>query len=144
MLLSELTSSGGMQALELSLRFAAQRQRLLAHNIANLTTPGFQPRDVSPQTFQKALREAVDRHRNDPSRPVSLMETREIAVDRAGALRLTPRTPSGGMLRHDRNSSDLERTMQDLAENSASFRVASDLLKSRHDLLRLAIGQRAA
>jgi flagellar basal body rod protein FlgB len=46
------------------------------------------------------------------------------------------------VLFHDRNNRDLERLMQGLAENTTTYRVAADLLRSRYDVLRTAISQR--
>ncbi len=57
-------------------------------------------------------------------------------------MRLTPGTPSPGILYHDRNNRDLERQMQALAENTLTYKVAADLLRRNNDLLRTAISQR--
>lgn len=142
--LSDLTNSGAMPALEMTIRFAGERQRLIAHNIANLTTPDFRPVDVSPQAFQSALAGAVEERRNcsGGQGELRLEPTREIRQRGDGSLELTPRTPSSGILAHDRNNRDLERLMQDLAENTAVFRSAVDLYKSRENLVRTAISQR--
>ncbi len=53
-MLNRLTDSLNFQTQALSLR--AERQRLLASNIANADTPGYQARDIN---FAKALREAT-------------------------------------------------------------------------------------
>lgn len=145
--MSDLTSSGSMPALEMTLRFAGQRQKVIAHNIANLTTPDFRPTDVSPQAFQSSLARAIRERRGGTggsgvSGPLRIESNREIRQRADGSIQLTPRTPSGGVLAHDRNDRDLERMMQDLAENTAVFRTASDLYKNRSDLLRTAISQR--
>jgi flagellar basal body rod protein FlgB len=70
-----------------------------------------------------------------------LESTREVHITGQG-LQLTPQTPSGNILFHDRNNRDLERNMQALAENSAYFRTSAELLRSRFELLRTAISQR--
>ncbi|MCC6676966.1 MAG: hypothetical protein IT436_07470 [Phycisphaerales bacterium] len=141
--MSDLTSSGSMPALEMTLRFAGQRQKIIAHNIANLTTPDFRPVDVSPQVFQSTLARAIEERRSRGGLgPLPIGSSREIRQRGDGSLELNPRTPSGGVLAHDRNNRDLERMMQDLAENTAVFRTASDLYKNRSDLLRSAIAQR--
>lgn len=141
--MSDLTSSGSMPALEMTLRFAGDRQKLIAHNIANLTTPDFRPADVSPRAFQSALARAIEdrRERGNIGR-LTLEAGREIRQRPDGSLALTPRTPAAGVLAHDRNNRDLERLMQDLAENTAVFRTASDLYKNRSDLIKTAIAQR--
>lgn len=137
-----LDSSGTMQVLETSLRFAAQRQRLIAHNIANVTTPHFQVRDVSVEGFREALARAVEDRRRAGGGPLELKGSGEVVRRADGGLELRPRSGRGGVLFHDRNNRDLERLMQDLAENAAAFRVSLELLRSRVDVLRTAISQR--
>jgi hypothetical protein len=48
------------------------------------------------------------------------------------------------VLFQDRNNRDLERLMQDVAENSAAFRVASDLYRQQAALVRGAMAERVA
>jgi flagellar basal body rod protein FlgB len=70
-----------------------------------------------------------------------LESTREVHITGQG-LQLTPQTPSGNILFHDRNNRDLERQMQSMVENLTVFRTAADLFKSRMDLLNTAIRER--
>lgn len=145
MFIGDLLNSGAMPVLEMTARFSAQRQGVLAHNIANIDTPDFRPVDASPAAFQRMLREAVDRRRAaGASAPLEWEETREVRRGGPGPfdLRLVPRTPTGNILFHDRNNRDLERLMQAQAENAGAFRVATDLLRSRYQLLGAAIGER--
>ncbi|MEL7473194.1 MAG: hypothetical protein AAGK04_07745 [Planctomycetota bacterium] len=136
--LAGITNSGALPTLELSMRFAAQRQRLLAHNIANLTTPEFQPMDADPRDFQRALADAVQRRRDETGGqrgPLPWREEGPLRRDARGDLRIDPDSPKHAVLRHDRNSSDLERSMQALAENAAFFRLSSDLMRFESDRL---------
>lgn len=146
MFVGDVVNSGAIPVLELSMRFAARRQALIAHNIANAGTPGFQGVDADPAGFQRALGEAIDRGRAGGTSAApgkfAWRDTREVRVDRAGRLSLSPRTASGNVLRQDRNDSDMERLMQSLAENVAAFRVSSDLLRSRYAVLNVAISER--
>jgi len=142
-MMADLFSSGGIQALELTLQFAGQRQRLIQNNIANIDTPDYRPMDVSPRKFQSALASAVaERDDSGGVGPLRLDGSRELVQASDGSITLNPLTPSGNILFHDRNNRDLERSMQSLAENSATYRVAADLLRSRYDVLRTAISQR--
>jgi len=43
---------------------------------------------------------------------------------------------------HDQNDRDLERTMQDLAENVMVYRQANELLRSRFQMLQMVIRER--
>jgi len=142
-MMADLFNSGGMQALELTLQFAGQRQRLIQNNIANIDTPDYRPMDVSPGKFQAALASALkSREERGGVGPLCLDGSREIVQAADGSITLNPLTPSGNVLFHDRNNRDLERSMQSLAENTATYRVAADLLRSRYDVLRTAISQR--
>jgi flagellar basal-body rod protein FlgB len=143
-LIDQLTNADAIPTLEAMVQFSGQRQKLIASNIANFDTPAYQPLDVSPFEFQRQLGEAVDQRRAEYGTgrgPLELPATREVEQTATG-LKLTPRPSGRNVLFHDRNSRDLERTMQDLVENVATFRVASELLKSRVDLLRTAISER--
>ncbi len=64
-----LTNSGSIPTLERLMQFAGQRHRLIVNNIANLSTPGFRPVDVSPRVFQQQLAEAIDARRASRASP---------------------------------------------------------------------------
>lgn len=145
MLANDLLNSGAIPTLEAMLRFSGARQRIIAHNVAGLTTPGFIPMDVSTSAFQQQLSKAIEK-RNEATGGMTgeleLPETNEVSQRPDGSLELTPQTPSGGILFHDRNNRDLERLMQDQAENFGVYRIASELLRSRMSSLRDAIAER--
>lgn len=126
------------------MRFAAQRQKLIANNIANITTPNYIQQDVSVPAFQNTLREAIDR-RNSAGRlgELKLEGNDELEPSGpSGAFTLTPKNTLGGILFHDRNNRDLEMLEQAQIENGTMLRVCADLLKSRGDLMRAAISER--
>lgn len=138
-----LTNAGASPALEATIRFAGQRQRLIAHNIANIETPFFQQRDVSPTAFQRELGRAIDlRNRAGGTGSLDLSRSREVHQAPDGTFTLSPSTPSGNIMFHDRNNRDVERLMQDQTENLAVFRMATDLLRTRTETLRSALAQR--
>ncbi len=143
MIFSEITSSGAIPVLEATMRFAARRQTVIAGNIANIETPDYRPMDVSVPAFRKTLMAAVEARRAlGGNGEVHLQDTREVQTLPDGSLALKPRTASPGVLFHDRNNRDLETLMQDMVENAGAFRVASDFLRGRHDLIKMAIAQR--
>ena len=135
-----------MPAAEMLLKFAGQRQKIIAHNIANIDTPNFVQQDVDPQGFQQMLSDAIEdrRHRNGGAfGELNWKETQEIRrAGRSTDFRLTPTAGGGGILHHDRNNRDLERLMQDMVENATAYRVAADLLRTQRTQLQNAIAQR--
>src|SRR5919106_295135 len=67
-MLSSLFQSSSLPVLEQVVNFTEARHGVLAGNIANLDTPGYKTRDLSPQLFQERLKEAVET-RHQPSTP---------------------------------------------------------------------------
>ena len=144
MLIQDLENSGSLPVLGKMLQFASQRQKLLVNNIANMETPDYRPLNVSVTDFQKSLAKAVEKRRDQTGGlqgDLNVEGTKEI-TDAGGTLTLHPRTPSGNILYHDRNNRDLERMMQDLAENGLNYKMTVDLMRRENDLLRSAITQR--
>ena len=144
MLISELSNSGAVPTLEAMVRFSGARQRIIAHNIANLDTPDFRPLDVSPTEFQKALGNAVDARRagSGEASELPVHGTDQVRVAADGTMTLTPGTPSGNILFHDRNNRDLEGLMAQQAENVGVFRTSIELLRSRYGIMQAAISER--
>jgi flagellar basal-body rod protein FlgB len=141
----DITNSGPMPALEMAIRFAGQRQRLLAHNIANIDTPNFQPLDVDPAHFQKTLADAIDdrrRRTGGEHGPLRWDQSAQLTRDDRGDLLLRPDTPSRNILFHDRNNRDVERMMQALAENTGAYRIAIDLMTHHTRQINNALAER--
>ena len=132
---------GALQSLERLVQFTGARHGVIAHNIANLSTPYFRPKDLSVEGFQKNLRRAQDRRR-DSANPVDgrldPRNTRQLRYE-YDHLTVRPVPLDENILFHDRNNRDLERIMQDLAENTLAHNTGLTLLKSELDLLRTAI-----
>ena len=122
-MLNRLTDSLNFQTQALTLR--AERQRLLASNIANADTPGYQARDIN---FDRALREA----------------TGEVATN--GALQATQRghiAPLAGARGEsgkeyalqsqtslDSNGVDMDRERASFADNSVKYEATLRFINS--------------
>lgn len=146
MFIDAIIGADSLPTLQAAARFSAQRHQIILSNIANLTTPGYQTRDVSVRNFQAQLAEAVEKRRGSgPMAPLEMKSTDEVRVTGPSptSFQLNPSSTSTNVMFHDRNNRDLERAMQDLSENAAAFRLATDLLKNRVALLELAIRERA-
>jgi flagellar basal-body rod protein FlgB len=148
MAMTELTNAGAIPALEMAIRFAGQRQRIIANNIANITTPDFQNQDVSVSGFQQMMQEAIEKRRAKTGGQSGELEwepTRELAArGPKRELTLMPTLQGGGILRHDHNNADVEKLMRDNVENVSYFRVAVDLLRSRYQMMQSAMSERVA
>ncbi|WP_428386563.1 flagellar basal body rod protein FlgB [Mucisphaera sp.] len=135
---------GALPALQRMATFTAQRHKVLTNNIANLSTPYFKPGDLNPELFQQQLGQAIDQRRRS-RRPLDgdlrLTPTRQIS-ERDGRMSFDTAQANEGILYHDQNNRDLERTMQALAENTLAHNATIDFLKGQFDLLRSAIRER--
>ncbi len=140
-MMQDMFNAGAMPVLERMVQFTAARHGVIAHNIANLSTPHFRPKDLSVEAFQGTLRKAVEDRRasnrtlDGPLRPADSRELR-FHADR---LEAHPEPLDENVLFHDRNNRDLERIMQDLAENTLAHNAGLELLKSEFNLLEMAI-----
>ena len=138
-----LTDGGAIPALEAMARFSAARQRLIADNVANLDTPGYQPLDADPKAFQEQIGRAIDARRSDPvaagSGPLTLQNRGPMRQLRGGEVVLDAAALNENLMFHDKNDRNLERIMQDLVQNFLVFRTTSELLQNRFDILNTAI-----
>ena len=136
-----LFHNGAMPALERLVQFTEKRQAVLAHNVANLSTPRFRPTDLDVDAFQAALGRAIDQRRTldaPHDGPLELRSGRAFTFRRDG-LDVHPRPLNENVLFHDENNRDLERMMQDVAENQMVHAAGVRLLKNQFDLLEVAI-----
>lgn len=142
-MISGMFDSGSLPVLTRLVQFTGQRQRLLADNIANLSTPYYKARDVAPKQFQAALRRAVEGRRASSAADgrLNLADTDEVKF-RPDTLELHPRPVNAGILYHDQNNRDLERTMQSLAENTLTHNAGIELMRSEFEMMKVAIRER--
>jgi flagellar basal-body rod protein FlgB len=118
---NRLTSTLDFQAQALTLR--AERQRVIASNIANADTPGYQARDLD---FSAALKAAT----NQLPGAAQMAQMAQMATTQAGHMALPGgvsateaalryATPSQTNL--DSNSVDMDRERASFAENSVKY-----------------------
>jgi flagellar basal-body rod protein FlgB len=131
-MLNRLTDTLEFQGQALALR--SQRQRLIASNIANADTPGYQAREMD---FGAALREATG-HRGMPSGDSTRNGAALLATTQAGhvaiggsTLAMAGRTGSGELLYSsaaqtslDGNSVDMDRERASFADNAVRYEAA--------------------
>lgn len=112
--MQRLTSTLDFQAQALALR--AERQRLIAGNIANADTPGYVARDMD---FAKALREATGQQ----AVPGAMAVTHAGHLDAPAGARAESELlyATGPQDSLDRNTVDLDRERAAFAENTVKY-----------------------
>lgn len=143
-MIAGLFDNGALPVLERLLQFTSHRHSMLTDNIANLSTPYFKSKDLSPRSFQNALGEAIDERRRRPNPtngPLPLDNTGQIEFRRDGLV-VRGEAMNDGILFHDENNRDLERIMQRLAENTMAHTGSIEMIRNQFDMLRTAIRER--
>ncbi len=113
------------QLLTQMIQGTALRHRVLAANLANVETPGYQAQEVSfTQSLEDARREQSDVGQSAPSVQAA------VSPD------------SDGVIRRDGNNVDLDRQMAKLAQNTMWHNAMIQILTSRLSTLKAAIQNR--
>lgn len=98
------------------------RQQVLANNVANANTPGFQRSDVD---FQSALAQAF-------SGSPTASQIQQISFQ--------PQTDSTGAMEVDGNSVDINTEMADMSENTLDYQALESVMATRMSILKTSIG----
>lgn len=107
----------------------SERQRLIAENIANASTPGFQPRDIDTHAFQRML---------DGQAGVRLARTHAGHMDSAGASGVETVTRPDSETTLDGNSVVMEEQTIRAAETRMAYETALALYQKGLQLVRMA------
>jgi flagellar basal-body rod protein FlgB len=121
-----------------AVQFAQARHEMLAGNIANLDTPGYQARDLSVESFQDRLREAIEarRERGAPISPGVGLEGPEGKPGPAAA-------SLNDLLYHDQSNVTLERQVAEVSNNQYLHNVAIAVMTTQFRQMHAAISEQA-
>jgi len=136
-MLSGVFQSTTIPILEQVVNFAQARHTVLAGNLANLHTPGYQARDLSVAEFQTRLREALDtRQQQRPARSPGELSTTwtEMAAEAAH----NPKS----ILFHDQSDNAVELQVTEMVKNQLHHNMALTILASQFRLLQAAVSER--
>jgi flagellar basal-body rod protein FlgB len=120
------------------LQMLGDRQKVIAENVANVSTPGFVPRDVDQDSFAAALQRMAGRSAG-PSRTVMAATQAGHMAPPGGAstsYRMSRAPDSETTL--DGNSVVVEEQMMKIAETRMDFETMVGLYQKSLGLLRLA------
>jgi flagellar basal-body rod protein FlgB len=131
MFIDRLLNQGNAPLIEQAIRFSAARQKLLAENIANVSTPGYQQKDLSIDRFQQMLRDRVDARRAAPRGSTRF-------DDITGELN----NPVRNILFHDRNNRSMEQLVSDGAKNAMFHNMMIELLRKQMGSIESALKER--
>ena len=134
---NSIVAGSGISVLEQVAAFAEARHGLLAGNIANLDTPGYKTRDLSVETFQQRLKEAIDLQQTQ-QQPVSP----GIITSGDGDPMSEVKESMKSILFHDKSDVGLEQQVTELANNQFLHNMAIALMSQQFRQLETAISER--
>ena len=150
-MLSSLFRSSTIPILEQVVNFTEARHGVLAGNIANLDTPGYKTRDLSPALFQERLKDAIESRREPPTpayQPqgfgLSSTTTSSRRAERELKAFRKVQESMKSILRHDEGDVSMERQINEIVKNQQQHNLAINIMSAQFRLLRAAITERVA
>ena len=155
-MLPDLSAGSTLPVLEQVVQFTQARHGVLAGNLANVNTPGYKSRDLSPEAFQSNLRDALteSRRTRSPGEGVLLGPLAKGSELTRGEL--TGADPFGQdpldgtaaamerLIYHDGRDVSLEEQVTEMSKNQAQHNLAIALMSAQFRLLRSAISETVA
>jgi len=127
-----------LSAVEQTLAFTERRHGLLAGNVANADTPGYQTRDLSLANFQSALKESLAA-RQQPDRLGSTADLGLSGRSAKSEAQAQVRDAMSQILYHDGSDVSLEQQVTEIAKNQSMHATAITVLRNQYQLLQMAI-----
>ena len=136
-MLTNMFQSTTIPLLQEVVNFAQSRQTVLAANIANMDTPGYEVRDLSVDDFQSRLRTAVDQ-RHTAAASVSPGEGISDPGLHLAEISKDPKT----ILHHDKSNVGMEYQVSEMVKNQMQHNMALSIMSQQFRLLQTAVSER--
>lgn len=125
-----------LQLIRLGLDGLSLRQQVIAHNIANADTPGYQAQAVTfEEALQRQIRGQSQRLALVTTHPAHLREQAPILAPQVVARPATTMRPDG-------NNVDIDLEMSQLAETTIRYQALTQLAAGKLALLKAAVTER--
>jgi flagellar basal-body rod protein FlgB len=134
-MIDRLFNGGNIPLLEKMVKFTQARERVLAEDIVNLSTPNYQPKDLNQAKFQQMLKDQVDTGKVGQS-----AGSAEDEVDEA----LKAENADDNILFHDRNNRSVEQLMSDHANNALLHNMMIELMRKQFSSIQEALRERVS
>ena len=154
-MLSHLFRATTIPTLEQVVRFTQARHHVLAGNLANIDTPGYQVRDLPVEEFQEYLRDFIARRQSglSPAGAEELSPGDLAYLQHAGRTLLSPHRrledflharvvePSPTVIFHDWTNCSLEHQVTEIVKNHLLHNTALAIMASQFRQLQTAIAE---
>jgi len=132
-----ILNSSTIPVLEQVINFAQNRHDVLVGNVANMDTPGYRVRDLSVDTFQDRLKDAIEvsQRQREPMSPGMQASKPGDAIRE-----VSDSIPS--ILYHDGSDVGIEQQVLQISKNQFMHNMAISLMSSQFQMLQTAISER--
>ena len=124
--------------LKTHMKYMSERQGVLAHNVANIDTPGYKAQDLKKLDFGKMAEAHAGKLQMAVTAPQHLNGT--LGSGGAGAFS-TVKDRETFEISPDKNNVVLEDQMARISDTNAQFQLSSTMLKKFTNLYRIAAGK---
>ncbi len=154
-MLQSLLNSTTVPLLEKVAAFGERRHEVLAGNLANIDTPGYKTRDLSLESFQEALQQAVERRRqpagdplgslNSPGSGIPSPPTQSSQIDDLFPAKLfqAVEAPPANITFNDAGNRSVEHEAMELNKNAMMQKLAVEMMAAQMAMLQAVISERA-
>lgn len=133
----DLTKIPFFELINKRLAWLSQRQDVLAENIANVNTPGFQARDLKEPTFAELLRGTDSRARMAVTQAGHIGGAAQAGAYKVVADRSAAPTLNG-------NAVDMEAELMKVSKTGIDYQFAINLYKKQIGMIKTALGRGGA
>ena len=137
---NSIFNSTSIPVLEQVVNFTQARQGVLAGNIANMDTPGYRTRDLSPEMFQEKLKEAIENKNTRSAQGSSYDATNQLFKNTEDLSQVSKSLE--GILFHDESNVSIEKQIAQISKNQMQHNLAITIMTSQFRLLQAAISER--
>lgn len=131
MFIDRMLNEGNGPLLEQWLRFTQARHKLIAENVVNISTPGYESKDLDIDKFQSLLRDRAEQRASAPAGTVGFSD-----------IGIEAENPERGMLFHDGQTRSVEQLMSDQAKNAMMHNLVVELLRKQYSAMEMALKER--
>lgn len=136
-MMDSMFSNTAIPVLEQCVNFAQTRHAILASNVANIDVPGYRARDLSPESFQARLRDAIHQRDDTWSMDPNVQSTAP-----AGDPLADVASREKGIVYHDQSNVGLEQQVAEITKNQLQHNLAIVIMTNHFHQLQAAISER--
>lgn len=132
------TNIGVFQMMKARLQMLGERQKVIAQNVANVSTPGYVPNDVNQEAFAATLQRMSGASSRPGRTQLAATEAGHLTAPHAASAGIQTRKTPDSETTLDGNQVVVEEQMMKIAETRTDFETMVGLYQKSLGLLRLA------